>query len=129
VKEKGMRSQIVFPREVLLVEVERWCRNPACGARTRVALTKAEARAYTGFECGSCERRNDDALVERDIPEWWEELKLTSLDGVRETRAGKIAAASESGGVVARMSDAWKSLDGGHELAETEGEEGAGDSF
>jgi hypothetical protein len=69
-----MTKQIVFPREVLLVEVERWCADHACNALTRMALTKREARAYKGFECSRCERWNADALVERDIPEWWEEL-------------------------------------------------------
>ena len=61
-----MSKRIVFPREVLLVEVERWCRDPLCNARTRLALTKGEARAYTGFECARCERWNEDALAERD---------------------------------------------------------------
>ena len=69
-----MKSRVVFPRAVLLVEVERWCGDHACNARTRLSLTKAEARAYTGFECSRCERRNEDALGERDIPEWWKEL-------------------------------------------------------
>ena len=70
-----MGKRIVIPRELLLVEVERWCDDHACNARTRLSLTKAEARAYTGFECSRCERWNEDALKERDIPEWWEELK------------------------------------------------------
>ena len=101
--------RVKTPREVLLVEVDRWCRGAACGARTRFSLTKEEARSYTGFECERCGRRNPDALAERDIPEWWEELKITSLDGVRgrESRAG---AEEEPGEVVSRMSEAWKSL-------------------
>src|ERR687890_2875793 len=77
----GMGKKIVTPRELLLVEVERWCGDHACNARTRLPLTKAEARAYTGFECSRCERWNEDALTERDIPEWWEELKVASLGG------------------------------------------------
>jgi len=101
-------KRIVFPREVLLVEVERWCGDHLCNARTRLALTKAEARAYTGFECERCERWNEDALSERDIPEWWEELKVTSLEGLRPVAEG--GAAGETGGPVARLSDAWKSL-------------------
>ena len=68
-------KRIVTPRELLLVEVERWCGDHACNARTRLPLTKAEARDYTGFECPRCERWNEDALTERDIPEWWEGLK------------------------------------------------------
>jgi len=95
--------RIVTPRELLLVEVERWCGDHACNARTRLSLTKAEARVYTGFECSRCERRNEDALNERDIPEWWEELKA------------------------ARLSDAWKEPG---EPVEAEDEEGeGGESF
>lgn len=119
-------KRIVFPRELLLVEVERRCGEAACGARVRVALTKEEARAYTGFECERCGARNEDALSERDIPEWWEELKITSLDGVRPAREG---AQGEEGtaGAVERLSDAWWKLKARRELsdagAETAGEE------
>ena len=74
-----MRSRIVIPREVLLVEIERRCRDAACNARNRVGLTKAEARAYCGFECERCGQAWDDALSERDAPEWWEELTVTGL--------------------------------------------------
>jgi len=112
-------KRFVFPREVLLVEVERRCRDAACGARALVGLTKAEARAYTGFECEACGLRNDDALAERDVPEeWWEELKVTGLEGVRMLEGGE----AEPGEVVARMSEAWRSLgEGGEEVGE-EGE-------
>jgi hypothetical protein len=103
-----MAKRIVTPRAVLLVEVERWCGDHACNARTRLSLTKAEARAYTGFECARCERWNDDALAERDIPEWWEELKVASLEGLRPARGA--GAEDEPGAVVARMSDAWRGL-------------------
>ena len=99
--------RILFPRELLLVEVERYCSDPACGGRTRLALTKEEARAYTGFECGRCGLRNEDALAERDIPEWWEELKITSLDGVRPSES---SGGDDPGEVVGRLSDAWKGL-------------------
>ncbi|HEV2863350.1 MAG TPA: hypothetical protein VGX48_20210 [Pyrinomonadaceae bacterium] len=98
-------------RDVLLVEVERRCTDAACGARTRVGLTKEEARSYTGFECEKCGRFNPDALAERDIPEWWEELKITSLDGVR----GREVGGEEPGEVVTRMSEAWKSLGEGED--------------
>lgn len=94
-----MGRRIVTRRELLLVEVERWCGDHVCNARTRLSLTKAEARAYTGFECSRCERWNEDALAERDIPEWWEELK-----------------------VAARMSNAWKELGESDGLADGEGE-------
>lgn len=79
-----MGKRIVTPRELLLTEVERWCGDHACNARTRLSLTKAEARAYAGFECSRCERWNDDALTERDIPEWWEELKATRMSDARQ---------------------------------------------
>jgi phage FluMu protein Com len=120
-----VRREIIFPREVLLVEVERRCGDPACNARARVALTKAEARAYTGFECPRCERWNADALAERDVPEWWEELKITSLEGLRPPRSVEEAG-GESDDAVARMSDAWKSL-GADGDAEPESEGGAED--
>lgn len=106
-------KRIVFPREVLLVEVERRCADPACGARARVALTKEEARGYTGFECERCERWHEDALAERDIPDWWEELKITSLDGVRPVERG--AAEDAPGGTVERLSEAWGRLRGARE--------------
>src|SRR5256714_6433258 len=133
--ELSMAERIVSKRELLLVEVERWCGDPACGARTRLSLTKEEARAYTGFECARCERWMADALNERDIPDWWEELKVTSLEGVRPRREEDREEDAEEGGVVARMSDAWKGVGGREEVAEAEREgeserEGeTGDSF
>ena len=115
-------KRIVFPRELLLVEIDRRCAEVACGARVRLALTKEEARAYTGFECERCERWNEDALAERDIPEWWEELKITSLDGVRPSAAGAPEAEEDSGEVVARMSEAWRLVGGRKSSAGGEGE-------
>ena len=116
--------KLKFPREVLLVEVERRCGDAACNARVFVGLTKAEARAYTGFVCERCERWTDDALAERDIPDWWEELKVTGLDGVRPARAAGPEAPGE---VVARMSEAWRRVGGREAGGEgdvgTEGEE------
>jgi len=108
-------KRIVFPRELLLVEVERRCREAACGARTRVALTKEEARSYTGFVCERCERRHEDALTERDIPEWWEELKITSLDGVRPAEPAGGAWGDETAGPVERLSKAWGRLGAGRD--------------
>jgi hypothetical protein len=123
-----MTKQITFPRAVLLVEVERWCGDHACNARTRLSLTKEEARAYTGFECARCERRNDDALAERDIPEWWEELKVASLEGLRP--APVSGGDDEPAEVIGRMSDAWKDLNEAGEF--DDGEDGGaedGNSF
>lgn len=101
-----------MPRELLLVEVERYCRDPDCFALTRTGLTKADARAYDGFTCSRCERTWDDSLTERDIPEWWEDLRITSLEGVRALgESGR--ADSDPGEVVGRLSDAWRAGRGG----------------
>ncbi|HEV7903495.1 MAG TPA: hypothetical protein VGO96_06605 [Pyrinomonadaceae bacterium] len=103
------RSRIVIPREVLLVEIERHCADTSCNARTRIGLTKAEARLYDGFECERCERWNEDGLNERDIPEWWEELTITGLDTLRVHKLADTADTDASGeGVVARLSEAWQ---------------------
>jgi len=79
-------KRLVFPREVLLVEVERRCGEPVCGARVKLSLTKEQARAFTGFECERCGRWYADALAERDIPEWWEEINVASLRGLKPAR-------------------------------------------
>ena len=110
------------PRELLLVQVERWCGDHACNARTRVSLTKAEARDYTGFECSRCERWNEDALTERDVPEWWEELKVASPEGSGPPRGADVA--GDTSGAVARMSDARKESGESDELTDEEGEDG-----
>ena len=75
--ERKMKGsvKITISREVLLVEIERRCLDPQCGERTRLGLTKAEARAYRGFACERCGRWNDDELTQNDIPEWWEEIE------------------------------------------------------
>ena len=115
-----MGKRIVTPRELLLVEVERWCGDHACNARTRLPLTKAEARDYTGFECSRCERWNEDALTERDIPEWWEELRVASLEGLRPPPGARTG--DDPGEVVARMSDARKGRGGSGESEDEDGE-------
>ena len=112
---KRIRRRVATRRELLLVEVERYCRDASCGARNGVGLTKEEARVYAGFTCERCEREWTDALSERDIPEWWEELKVTSLDGIRELGAENTV---EPGEVVARLSDAWKDLRGRDKVEE-----------
>lgn len=99
---KQTRSRVVIPREVLLLEIERRCRDEACNARTLIGLTKDEARAYCGFECERCEQFWEDLLTERDVPEWWEELTITDLYAVRESREDGRDDASE---VVKRMSE------------------------
>jgi hypothetical protein len=99
------RSKIVIPRAVLLVEIERRCQQPECGARNRLGLTKEEAHAYCGFECERCKEWNADSLTERDAPEWWEELAITDLYAVRETRE---PAPDEAGEVITRMSDHYR---------------------
>lgn len=117
------RRRIAFPREVLLVEIERRCRLAHCNGRARVGLTKEDARRYTGFECERCERWNEDSLHERDIPDWWEELKITGLDGVRAVKSPEMGE-DDASEVVKRMSEAWRAERGRREL------QGAGgDSF
>ena len=95
------RWRIGTTRELLLVEIERRCAE--CNARVRPGLTKEEASSYRGFECERCERWNDDDLSERDIPEWWEELKITGLAGLREQGNCEAYEPSE---VVKRINDA-----------------------
>lgn len=99
---------IYIPREVLLVEIERRCDDEQCKGRTRVGLTKEEARSYIGFECEKCKRFCDDALTERDVPDWWEELTITGLTSLRPQPDNDEADANE---VVLRLSQAMKSRD------------------
>ncbi len=106
-ESKKVRRRVVVPPELLLVEVERYCPDPQCGARNAVGLTKEEARSYTAFTCGRCEQTWDDALAERDIPEWWEELKVTSLEALRPRR-GWAADEGKAEGPVSRLSEAWR---------------------
>lgn len=108
---QGTRRRIELPRETLLVEIERRCGDPSCKARMRTGLTKEEARLYRGFECERCGRWTDDELVERDIPEWWEEL----------TRAVEFNDAGGGGGeayrpseVVMRINDAYRFMHTDH---------------
>lgn len=107
---KKKRPRLVFPRAVLLVEIERHCADTNCNARTRVGLTKEEARLYEGFECERCELWQADALTEHDIPDWWEELNITGLDTLRarNTSAATETPEAGEGGTVARLSEAWQ---------------------
>jgi hypothetical protein len=99
------RKNIVIPRDVLLVEIERRCQDAQCNARTRIGLTKEEARAYCGFECERCGQSWEDVLTERDTPEWWEELTIT---GLHSLRASRPVEQDESSEVVTRMSDNYR---------------------
>jgi len=126
-------KRFVFPREVLLVEVERRCGEPVCGARLRLSLTKAQARAYTGFECERCGRWYADALYEQDVPEWWEELNVASLQGLKPapglTRAVKEDDEVEEPEAVVRLSEEWRRLGRERESSPEVAEEERGDSF
>ena len=119
-------KRILSTREVLLVEIERRCAVPSCNARVRVGLTKEDARAYTGFECERCGLWCDDALAERDVPDWWEELKITGLEGVRLLDGGERARGGGPGEVVERMSEAWQRLGARRVEAAGDDDEGAG---
>ena len=102
--EKGLGFR--FTRELLLVEIARRCRG--CDAAARIGLTKEEARDYAGFECEACELWNEDELTERDIPEWWEELRVTSLVALRPREGGDEGVVVGESDPVARLSDAWR---------------------
>ena len=90
------RRRLIIPRRVLLVEIERRCRLTDCNAKTRIGLTKAEARAYTGFECEACKGWNQDLLSERDVPDWWEELAVTDLYALQAHQADEPYDPSET---------------------------------
>lgn len=75
-----LRNTFHFPREVLLVEVERHCRFADCGARNSISLTKAEAIEYRGFECVKCQRWNDDSIDVAALPESWADATLINHD-------------------------------------------------
>jgi hypothetical protein len=102
------RHRLIIPREVLLVEIERRCQLPDCNWKTRIGLTKAEARAYQGFECERCKGWNQDALAERDVPDWWEEIKVTDLYALHAPAAPEPYEPSEP---VKRMSEQQKKRD------------------
>jgi hypothetical protein len=101
------KSKIIIPRQVLLVEIERRCAHADCNAKTRIGLTKEDARAYSGFECERCKQWNDDALTERDAPDWWEELAITDLYAIRDARPQTHEDPDE---VVTRMSENYRRM-------------------
>lgn len=100
--KRAPRRRLIIPRDVLLVEIERRCQLPDCQGKTRIGLTKEEARAYQGFECERCKGWNQDSLTERDIPDWWEELAVTGLYTLREHQTGEPYEPSET---VKRMNE------------------------
>ena len=74
------RSRFHFPRETLLVEIERYCSFPDCRGRNLIGLTKSEAIEYRGFDCAKCERWNDDVADPAELPEPWRDELLLSRD-------------------------------------------------
>ena len=72
-------DQLRIKRQVLLFEIDRRCFFTDCNHRVFIGLTKPEAMEYRGFECSACLRWNEDNLVRKDVPEWWEEI-LASQD-------------------------------------------------
>ncbi|MCA1629303.1 MAG: 1-acyl-sn-glycerol-3-phosphate acyltransferase, partial [Acidobacteria bacterium] len=93
------REKSFAPRRgLLLVEVARRCRG--CDAGARLGLTRGEALAYEGFECENCELWNPDELTERDVPEWWGELRSSGLDVRLDDGADARPRDADSGGVV-----------------------------
>ena len=67
-------DQLQIKRQVLLFEIDRRCFFTDCNHRVFIGLTKPEAMEYRGFECSTCLRWNEDNLVRKDVPEWWEEI-------------------------------------------------------
>ena len=102
-----VRHRIGIQRSVLLVGIERRCSDPQCNAKAQIGLTKEEARLYCGFECEQCKRWNSDALNERDIPDWWEELTITDMHALR---LPGVDTAAEPGETVARLSDDYQRI-------------------
>jgi len=67
------KTQFHFPRDVLVIEIDRRCFADECRARNQISLTKTEAIEYRGFNCSECERWNDDRLNQSEMPESWHE--------------------------------------------------------
>lgn len=107
----------MVPRQTLLIEIERRCSHQGCGVRNQIGLTKEEARTFNGFKCERCERWADDALTERDVPEWWEELQLTSFAAELPDTTGGAQREAEiisphDSEVIRRLSDAYRRTSG-----------------
>ena len=107
------RNVFQIKRRTLLVEIERRC--PSCNERVRVGLTKAEAREYHGFTCARCENFSHDQLSERDVPEWWEDLMIRSLDEATRHHSpedtNRVHVSNEAGETsVERLSSAYRQI-------------------
>ena len=74
------RHAFRFPREVLLVEIERRCRLADCEARNSIGLTRSEAIEYRGFECVKCQRWNEDSIDVAALPDSWADATLMNHD-------------------------------------------------
>ena len=64
-------ANFYFPRELLLIEIDRRCGFTDCAAKNLIGLTKSEAIGYRGFECSHCEQWNDDTLKQGEVPDSW----------------------------------------------------------
>ena len=76
----GSNRGINIERQVLLFEIERRCIFADCNERVFISLTKQEATKFDGFECRACERWNSDTLSKKDIPDWWEDIRVNQED-------------------------------------------------
>lgn len=65
------RTRFHFPRETILMEIERRCAIPGCETMNHIGLTKLEAIEYRGFECSKCKSWNSDRVNELELPESW----------------------------------------------------------
>jgi hypothetical protein len=70
------KTQFFFPRDVLVIEIDRRCAQDQCRQRNQISLTKAEAFEYRGFNCSECECWNDDRLSQSEMPESWDEASI-----------------------------------------------------
>ena len=67
------KTNFYFPRDVLVIEIDRRCSSDECRARNQISLTKPEAIQYRGFNCSECESWNDDRLTQSEMPDSWRE--------------------------------------------------------
>jgi hypothetical protein len=65
------RFSFVPQRQILLIEIERYCQQSDCSKLNRVGLTETEAREYDGFTCERCENWNSDTIKSGELPPEW----------------------------------------------------------